>query len=117
MKNRDTDFNIKEQMAVCEKYLSAYLPITPQTMIAIAMQTIGKMPVYGTRVAQKESGEAGWFIHCGDFSEAKDFYQPIHAKHIREYLPLVEAYLALSPGYKFIINDKGYEDVWIEDLK
>ena len=50
-------------------------------------------------------------FYCGEFSEAEDFYKPIHAQHLSKYLPMVEKYLALAPGYRFIIDADGYEDV------
>ena len=38
----------------------------------------------------------------------------MHAHHLSNYLPLVEKYLALAPRHRFIIDEAGYEDVWLE---
>jgi hypothetical protein len=43
----------------------------------------------------------------------RDFYQALHVEHIAEYLPPIEPYLSLPPGYRFQIAD-GYEDVWFD---
>ncbi len=81
-------------------------------MVAIALSTLGRMPVYGTRVAPPDGGNISWFFHCGEYSEAEDFYQPVHARHLSEMLPLVVKYLHLPVGTKLIVDDRGYEDVW-----
>jgi hypothetical protein len=103
------------QKAICEKYDSIFCPVSKDEMIAIALETIGRMPVYGVRVVKECAGDVEWFIHCGEFSDNEDFYKPMHAQHISNYLPSVEKYLALDRGFKFIIDDQGYEDVWHEE--
>jgi hypothetical protein len=106
--------DIAEQQQICSKYQSAFCPTLPDDMVAIALETIGQSPIYGVRVAQKTpTDNVEWFIYCGEHSDAADFYQPVHAQHLAEYLPSVQAYLALAPGYHFIIDDAGYEDVWL----
>lgn len=82
-------------------------------MVAVAMSTLGQMPIYGTRIALPQDGTISWFIHCGEYSDAADFYQPVHTAHLTELLPQVVNYLHLPPGAKFIIDDQGYEDVWM----
>jgi hypothetical protein len=112
---RDVDLeNINKQQQICSKYQSAFCPTLPDDMVAIALETIGQSPIYGVRVAQKTpTDNVEWFIYCGEHSDAEDFYKPVHAQHLAEYLPSVQAYLALAPGYHFIIDDAGYEDVWL----
>ncbi|AJO79184.1 hypothetical protein [Pseudomonas sp. MRSN 12121] len=101
-----------QQKAVCDRY---GLPVlVPEDMIAVALATLGRSPIYGTRIALPEGGNVSWFIHCGDYSDAEDFYQPVHAEHLHERLPHVMNYLCLPAGARFIIDTEGYEDVWIE---
>ncbi len=100
------------QEAICTRY--ALSAVEPEDMVAVAMSTLGRMPVYGTRIALSEGDNIGWFFHCGEFSDAADFYQPLHAAHLSTYLPLVRPYLRLPPGARFIIDDTGYEDVWMD---
>ncbi|WP_029953676.1 hypothetical protein [Achromobacter sp. DH1f] len=97
---------------ICAKYGLADTP--PEDMIAVAMPTLGQMPIYGTRIALPQSGTISWFIHCGAHSDAQDFYQPVHTAHLTELLPQAINYLHLPPGAKFIIDDQGYEDVWMD---
>jgi hypothetical protein len=44
-------------------------------------------------------------------SQDIDFFKPLHVSHISEYLPEIEQYLSLPPGYRFLLADE-YEDVW-----
>ncbi|MEU8078772.1 hypothetical protein AB0B31_25445 [Catellatospora citrea] len=69
-------------------------------------------PVYGIREAL-EGGTTGWYLWTGEYSRADDFYVPWHTAHLCEGWPEVVPYLALPPGWRFVIAP-GYEDVWFE---
>ncbi|MGY5766295.1 immunity protein Imm33 domain-containing protein [Brachybacterium sp. DNPG3] len=86
----------------------------PEPKVALALSSIGATPVYGTRIALEEGDDVSWFLHCGEYSEAADFYQPVHLEHLPELLPIVLPYLRLPPGARFIIDADGYVDVWLE---
>lgn len=88
--------------------------IAPEEMVAVALHTLGAMPIQGARIPLPRGGTISWFIHGGEYSDADDFYQPIHTAHLATLLPQVADYLRLPPGAKFIIDDQGYEDVWME---
>lgn len=87
------------------------MPSRSDEKLGIALATIGKLPVHGLRISL--TGTCGWFIWCGERSDDADFFQSLHAGHVAEYLPLVEPYLSLPPGYRFVIAE-GYEDVWFD---
>lgn len=56
----------------------------------------------------------GWYIWAGDeMSEDADFFLPLHVDHVAEWCPEAEPYLALPPGWRFLIAP-GYEDVWFD---
>ena len=102
----------ENQQRICDKY---GLPAqAPEAMVALAIGSLDQSPIYGTRIDLPENGTISWFIHCGEHSDALDFYQPLHAAHLREMLPQVLDYLALPSGAKFILDRAGYEDVWLE---
>ena len=48
-----------------------------------------------------------------DYSEAADFFEPLHVEHLAERLPEVLPYLALPPGWRFLVapdhEDAGYD--------
>lgn len=103
------------QAAVCEKYGSSIVFPDPGMKAGLALGTFHLMPIRGVRVAP-ENGVDGWYIYGGEHSEDADFYKPVHQSHLAELLPQVLPYLALAPGYNFIIDDEGYEDVWYEPV-
>ncbi|WP_449546253.1 immunity protein Imm33 domain-containing protein [Kordia jejudonensis] len=44
------------------------------------------------------------------------FFKPLHVSHLKDWNELLLPFLALEPGYRFLIANKGnYIDVW-EDL-
>lgn len=102
---------LKLQQDTCKRL--ALPEAASEEMVAVAISTLGKMPVYGTRIVLSQGGNISWFFHCGEYSDGDDFYQPVHAEHLSELLPSVLKYLRLPPGSKFIIDDQGYEDVWM----
>jgi hypothetical protein len=74
----------------------------------------GKLPLNGLR-HPPEDGTCGWFLWAGqEFSSAPDFFQPIHVEHLFQRGPQVLPYLALPPGWRFLVADN-YEDVWQDD--
>jgi hypothetical protein len=100
-----------QQEALCARH--GLQAVEPEEMVAVAMSTLGRMPIYGTRIALSEGDNVSWFFHCGEYSDADDFYQPLHAAHLSTYLPSVLPYLRLPPGARFIIDAAGYEDIWM----
>ncbi|MCP2323358.1 hypothetical protein HDA40_001865 [Hamadaea flava] len=72
-------------------------------------------PVYGIRHSV-EGGTTGWYLWTGEYSEADDFHVPWHTAHLHERWPEVVPYLALPPGWGFVIAP-GYEDVWFDPTR
>ncbi|RFS21188.1 hypothetical protein DVR12_17800 [Chitinophaga silvatica] len=72
-------------------------------------------PVNGLRHPVKAVHSAGWYIWGGEeFSEASDFFSPLHIHHLLETMPKVLQYLGLAPGWRFLF-DETYEDVWFDE--
>ena len=90
------------------------MPPDAEEKLGIALSTIGKMPINGLR-HPIENGTCGWYIWCGEkLSEDVEFFKPLHVKHINEYCPTIEKYLALPVGFRFLVAE-GYEDVWFDE--
>ena len=99
---------------VCER--EGVEPVTPAqgSKLGVALSTLGRKPINGLR-HNPEKGTNGWYIWCGDnFSEADDFFEPLHVEHIDDYLPIVKKYLGLPPGYRFQIDCNDHEDIWFD---
>jgi hypothetical protein len=103
---------VETQEEVCSRFGVVAKPPDLGAKLGIALATIGESPINGLRVHL--GGTCGWFIWGGGEASADpDFYQSLHVAHIAEYLPSVEPYLSLPPGYRFQIAD-GHEDVWFD---
>jgi hypothetical protein len=102
---------VASQKEVCEKYKADFIPSSEAEKLGLAIERLGKLPINGLR-HKSENGTCGWYIWCGEeMSQETEFFKPLHVSHIKEYLPEIEQYLALPPGYRFLIADD-YEDVW-----
>lgn len=108
--------NIQElQQEICRKYKSKFEPLGTDEIVAVALQTLGQKPITAERIFLQEGENVSWFIYCGEHSQEADFYQPVHWHHLKEILPEILPYLGLSQGFRFIIDNEGYEDVWFEN--
>lgn len=105
----------ESQRDVCKRLGVEFYPTDEDFRIGVSASVKeGVVPINGLRHSP-EAGTSGWFIWSGDYSEDDDFFQPIHVRHIDEWSPLISKYLGLPPGYRFQIDDKGYEDVWFDE--
>ena len=102
-----------QQLAVCVR-LNVEPQLPPRgAKLGIALATIGLEPLNGLRHPPEE-GTSGWFIWGGvEFSEDADFFQPLHISHMSAQCPRAIPYLALPPGWRFLVAP-AYEDVWFD---
>lgn len=108
-------------MTLAPKVLSARerLEVDPDPplsheFVGIAMSTLGLQPINGLRHPREGRG-CGWFLWCGtEWSDADDFFSPMHVSCLNDTLPAAVPYLSLPPGYRFMVDDRGYEDVWAD---
>ncbi|POP40664.1 hypothetical protein CHU32_26155 [Superficieibacter electus] len=107
---------IKEQKNICRKYNSPNFFCSGVEVIGVAINSMKNQPIYGVRVI-RENNSCGWYLWGGDYSSSDDFFQTVHFSHINDVIPdYVIKYLALAPGFKFITDLNGYEDVWYETV-
>lgn len=101
------------QKSVCESFGASPSPAEDWVNTGFAAQTRNQRPIHGLR--HPVTGDTtGWYIWCGDWSNANDFFQPHHTIHVKEMLPEVTAFLALPPGYRFLIA-LDHQDVWFDE--
>lgn len=104
------------QHELCSKFRTSFYETPEFLKVGIAKNLIYDQarPINGLRHPQ-EGDSSGWYIWGGkNFSYADDFFLPVHISHLTEICPSVVRYLALPPGWRFLISE-GYEDVW-QDL-
>lgn len=100
-----------DQRAVCVRIGTPFVPPSTFEKVGIALSTLHMQPLNGLRHAP-EHGTCGWYIWGGEeLLDDPDFFQPLHVHHLAEQCPAVLRYLALPPGYRFLIAP-GHEDVW-----
>ncbi|NVK10094.1 MAG: hypothetical protein HWD89_13655 [Tenacibaculum sp.] len=101
-----------EQKQICKKYNSDFTQIDEKLFIGLATD-LKLEPVNGLR--HPEHGKMnGWYIWSGEWSGSDDFFQPLCLEHLIELKPEIIKYLGLDIGYRFLIDNKGHEDVWFD---
>jgi hypothetical protein len=99
--------------SVCERVGVDPFPPKAGSKVGVALGSLGSGPINGLR--HPASGDTnGWYIWCGEFSTADNFFSPLHLEHLGQYLPAVLEYLELPPGYRFLIDGANFEDVWFD---
>ena len=103
------------QAQTCVAYGVAFDPPTPGTKVGVALQTLHRLPVHGLRLPPTAT-TCGWYIFAGDdWSDAEHFYQPMCVEHLADRCAFTLPYLALPPGWRFMVDGLGFVDVWRDD--
>ncbi|MDI6049463.1 hypothetical protein QLS31_06445 [Flavobacterium sp. XS2P24] len=105
--------HIEKQKEICGKYGSNWKPINKTLNIGIS-ENLDLGTLNGLRHRTKK-GEVCWFIWSGEYSEDDNFFQLICAEHLMHRKPKLIDYLGLDVGFRFIISENGYEDVWFDE--
>jgi hypothetical protein len=99
---------------VCARFGARPSPPHPDEKLGIALRSLGLLPLNGLR-HKPERGTCGWYLWAGQhLSDAPDFFDPLHVSHIGKYCADAIPYLALPPGWRFLIAP-GHEDVWFDE--
>jgi hypothetical protein len=101
------------QKAVCRQHAAEYVATPGNSKAGFATSTKDLIPINGLR--HSAVGEtSGWYIWCGEmFSEASNFFVPLHAYHLYEDYPQIAPLLGLPPGYRFLVAGD-HLDVWYD---
>ena len=106
---------LEPQAQTCRAFGAAFDPPAPGSKVGIALQTMGRLPIHGVRLPPTES-TCGWYLHAGDeYSDAEDFYQPMCVEHLATRCPVALPYLALPPGWRFMVDGLNFVDVWFDN--
>jgi len=105
-----------QQKEVCKRFNLLWTPVDKTLMIAINNSLFSDTkPINGLRHPRGKNID-GWYLWSGEEipQNENDFFKPIHTEHLFESKPIVLKYLGLPYGYRFQIDDKGYEDIWLD---
>jgi hypothetical protein len=103
-----------EQQAVCERFDACPAPVAGDEKVGISMNVRdGVVPINGLR--HPPTGDTtGWYIWAGEeLKSDEDFFKALHVAHLERWCPAILKYLALPPGYRFLVAGE-YEDVWFD---
>jgi len=101
------------QRAFSRQKSTTYLSSSANSKLGFALSTRGLTPINGLRHPPKGDTN-GWYLWCGEqYSDAADFFQPLHTQHIYEDYPEVARLLGLPPGYRFLLAGD-YLDIWYD---
>ena len=96
---------------ICTAYGSDFVPPEPLDKVAVALNTLGQLPLNARRVSP-ERGICGWYIWGGDGgggSRTPGFFQTLPVAHLLERCPQVMPFLALAPGWRVRLAKDGPE--------
>ena len=107
---------LARQLALCERFgVTPELPTEDQKVgLAQTARDQNLWPLNGLR-HPVVGDTSGWYIWAGtEFKTEPEFFAPLHVKHLPDVCPAALPYLALPPGWRFLVGP-GYEDVWRDD--
>jgi hypothetical protein len=84
------------QREMCDRYGVTPVPTPGDLKVGVARG--GEGPIHGLR-HRPECDTAGWYIWRGEFSDADDFFLPLHASQLKDGLPEVLPGCSTWSGY------------------
>jgi hypothetical protein len=109
------DSALSAQIALAARFGVDPQPPVPGEKAGVAANVRERQwPINGLRHSPA-ADTCGWYIWAGEeLSSADDFFLPVHVEHLSDWCPEVIPYLALGPGWRFLIAPD-YEDVWFDE--
>lgn len=107
---------IRRQKDICKKYGAEFFGVAFDESAGVALESFDRfqMPIDGLRHSIENDRSVSWYIWSGEYSDAHDFFKPIHVRHLLDVCPKAINYLGLAPGWRFFF-DSNYEDVWYDE--
>ncbi|WP_371501650.1 hypothetical protein OG871_32400 [Kitasatospora sp. NBC_00374] len=101
--------------SVCSRFGAEPAPVDGTEILGLAENFSSVVfPINGLR-QPAEDGACGWFVWSSEeLSDDPDLFVPTPVGHLVTVCPSVLPYLALPPGWRFLIGP-GYEDVWYDE--
>jgi len=102
-----------DQFAICQRYGAIFEAARDDAIVGVSQNLeSGVFPLHGLRhLPQGQS--CGWFLWRGEWSNADDFFEPVHVLHLADICPAVLTYLGLAPGWRFLLAPNHVE-VWYD---
>jgi hypothetical protein len=103
------------QRLVCRRFSALPDPPDEASKVGVSRDLRDEaLPLNGLRHPPTSSTN-GWYLwRGGEPSEDEGFFVPLHIEHIASWCPAAIPYLALPPGWRFLVVGT-HEDVWFDD--
>jgi hypothetical protein len=110
-----TQTSAAAQLTVAERFNVAATPPLSGEKVGVARNVReGIWPMNGFRYPPA-GDTTDWFIWAGGaLSGDPGFFVPLRAEHLTDWCPIVLPYLALPPGWRFLLAPD-HEDVWYDE--
>ena len=95
---------VRWQEETCRRFKVGFTPAPGISRLGIGMDfREGAYPVNGMR-SDADGDSSGGFIRSGtELSQDDDHFEALHVAHVQEICPEAMSYLALPPGWRFLI--------------
>ena len=104
---------ITYQQDICKKVGAVFEPVSNEQKVGISENTkANTYPIHGLHL-RPEGDTTGWYIWAGDYSNAENFFKPLHVPHKETWCPEDIPYLGQPPAWRFLIAPD-YEDIWFD---
>ena len=78
---------IAEQKLLCEEFDSAYIKVSGDDVVAVAVETLNQEPIVGIRKKPETEENVAWFIYGGELGDGEDFFQTMPVRELQDILP------------------------------
>jgi hypothetical protein len=101
------------QAAKCAEYGATPFACDTQLKIGVS-ETVksGVLPINALRVTPV-GDTCGWYVWAGEWSDADDFFKPLHVEHLDKWCPELIPFLQLPPGWRVQLAPN-HEDAWFD---
>ena len=100
------------QKDMCIKHGAIPCPCHDNDLMDLAKDTIGQLPINGCR-RSPSANHCGWSLWCGAEPLADAQFCQLPVSNVQRCLAEAHRYLALPPGYRFLIAG-AYAKVWFD---
>lgn len=106
-----------DQQETCRRASAPFAPPLPSQMVAVSEGVVeGDRPLAGVRYVAP-GHMSGWYLSTDRYNGDIDTMRVEHLYHITAVRPEIARYIALPPGYRFILwpDAPDADDIWFDE--
>ncbi len=87
---------ISQQKGICKQYGADFIDSPRELKVGISDNVkTGVQPIHALRHFPR-GDTTGWYIWAGEYSEAPDFFKPLHVEHLDKWCPQILPFFRLD---------------------